>query len=176
MPYEPSFDANVRLGQRRRLRSKTAANADHGYPKRPLRTLQAHRISMHKVREANLKQRAEFREMRKHAIQLLSMQPPVGAFDVSEQGEICHFQHPHLSHKIVALNGQSSVIYCRHCGSWSARDRLRHLGLPCLKLKDGNRHKLRLLQCGIMPKPEARIPSHLKLRYGRAGRRRKNRW
>ena len=159
-----------------RLWRKTAATANHGYTVRPLQNLQAHRISMHKVREDNLKQRAEFREMRKQAVQLLSMQPPGGAFDESEQGEIDYFQHPHPSHNIVALNGQSSVIYCRHCGSWSARDRLRHLGLPCLKLKDGNRHKLRLLQCGIMPKPEARIPSHLKLRYGRAGRRRKHRW
>jgi len=161
---------------RRRLRRKTEATADHGYTTRPLNNLQAHRVLMHKFKTAQKRQRAEIKAARNEAIELLAMQPPGGAFDQDEGYQAEPGQQPHPSHRIIALEGNSTTIFCKHCGSWSKSDRLKHLALPCQPSDNGKRHSLRLLQCGVMPKEGATIPMHLKLRYGRQGRRRKSRW
>ena len=159
---------------RTRLSCKTAATANHGYTTRPLQSLQEHRVHMHQFKKAKQRQRAELRAARQQAIELLAMQPPSGAFVGEVETDIGPIQSPHPSHRILALEGSSSTIYCRQCGAWSARTKLRHLAARCTPLKDGSRHNLRLLQCGVMPAPFANIPSHLKKVHRRRGR--KSRW
>ena len=153
---------------------RSAAAADHGYTARPLQNLQEHRVHMHKFKKAQQRHRAELKAARQQAIELLAMQPPSGAFGGEVETDTGPMQNPHPSHRILALEGSSSTIYCRNCGSWSARSKLRHLAARCAPLKDGSRHNLRLLQCGVMPAPLAKIPSHLKKVHRRRGR--KSRW
>ena len=167
---------NTELGgtRRRRLHRKTAATADHGYTARLLQKLQDHRVHMHKFKSAQQKQRAEIKIARRNAIELLAMQPPPGAFGGEVELDTGQIQNPHSSHRILGFEGNSSTIYCRNCGAWAARAKLRLLAGRCTPLKEGNRHNLRLLQCGIMPAPLARIPAHM--RNVRTRRGRKSRW
>ena len=159
---------------RRRLRYKTAACANHGYTARALQKLQEHKVKMFQFKKAQTFQKSENKSARLDAIKLLAMQPPPGAFGEDERHEVGPITNPHPSHRIIALKGSSSTIYCRNCGAWAARERLQLLAAACAPLKVGNRHNLRLLQCGVMPSPSAKIPSHLKQVHRRRGRR--SRW
>ena len=153
---------------------KTAATASHGYTTRPLLNLHDHKVQRHQLKQAQQSQRAEIKAARQEAIKLLAMQPPPGAFGENEDHDIGPISNPHPSHRILALEGSSSTIYCRNCGAWAARAKLRLLAGVCTPLKNGNRHNLRLLQCGVMPAPLAKIPSHLKKVHRRRCRR--SRW
>ena len=157
--------------RRRRLHRKTAAAADHGYTTRPLQSLQEHKVHMHHFKKAQQSQRIESRAARNEAIKLLAMQPPPGAFVGEVELDSGPIQNPHPSHRILALQGSCSTIYCRNCGAWAARAKLRLLAEACKPLQNGSRHSLRLLQCGVMPAPKAHIPPQLLKK-----RRRKSRW
>ena len=143
---------------------------------RPLLKRAEAKVKRHQFQMKQKKRQAEIKAARKVAIQLLAMQAPAGAFAENERDEVGEFDLPHSSHKILALQGEGDTIYCKRCGCWSAKVKLRHLASPCLGMKAGNKSSLRLLECGVMPSPGATIPSHLKLRYGSRQRRRKSRW
>ena len=161
-------------GIRTRLRNKTKASLAPGYPLRPLLKRAEHKIKMNQMKLAKRKRKAEFKQARIRAIELMSMQPPPSALAREERDEIGNFEIPHSSHRIVTMHGCSEIIFCKVCCCWSAKTKLRLLALPCQNLKTGN-SSLRLLECGVMPGPQARIPSHLKKRHC-STRRRRSRW
>ena len=105
----------------------------------------------------------------------MAMQAPIGAFDEEDRAEIEILEHPHPSHRILSMHGSGDIIFCKQCGYWSARVKLRLLAQPCRGLKEGNKSNLLLLECGVMPAPDARVPPHLKFKHQRRGRR-KSRW
>ena len=152
---------------------KTKAVLAPGYPQRALLKLSEHRIRQYKRKLAMKKQKAEYKAARHRAIELLSWQAPTGTFAADEWIEAGLIEHPDPSHRIVALHGQSDTIFCKRCGWWSARAKLRLLATPCQGLKDGDRSSLRLLECGVMPSPGAKVPQHFKKVHARKGRRRR---
>jgi len=162
--------------KRRRLHGKTNPS-ETGYTVRPLLKKGEHKIKMQQWKVKKRKQEAELKAARKRAVEMLAWQAPIGAFDENERGEVSPLMSPHASHRILALQGGGNTIYCKQCGYWSSRVKLRHLANPCVGLQTGNRSTLRLLECGIMPAPKANIPANLKLRHGCSHRRRrKSRW
>ena len=139
--------------------------------------LTEYKLRKYKVKEAKRIQDLKFQKVRKYAVGLMAMQPPAGAFDEDEWTEPGTIVHPHPSHRIAALHGKGDTIFCKNCGCWASKASLKLLAEPCHGLKVGSKHTLRLLECGVMPSLEARIPPHLKLRHTKRGRRRrKARW
>ena len=165
---------DVSTSSRRRLRSKTAPEFAKGYPARALLKISEYRIQMHKLKLAKMKQRAEFKKARTRAIELLAMSAPSGAFAADEQTEFGEIELPHYSHHNSKLQGGSDTIFCRSCGLWSCRAKLRGLAKRCQGLQRGSKSTLRLLQCGVMPGPHARLPPHMKKVFNRLGRRRRS--
>ena len=141
------------------------------YPQRPLLKLKEFRIRKHQLQVAKRKKESEARALRAQSIELLSRQAPVAAFELEERTDLGEFQIPHFTHRILALNGNSDTIYCKACGWWSSRLRLRGLALRCQGLHEGNRSSLRMLECGVVPGLNAKIPPHLTKR-----RQRESRW
>ena len=133
-------------------------------------------IKRHQYNLKVKKRQAELRAARANVIEFMSLQPPIGALDIDEGSAVGHFDLPHASHRILALQGNGDTIFCKRCGCWSSRVKLRLLAEPCHGLKNGNRSSLRLLECGIMPGPDAQIPSHLKLPQCSSRRRKRGRW
>ena len=123
---------------------------------------------------AKAKQVKELKAARLNAIELLSRQPPSGAFAESERGYEGTIVNPHPSHYIKALHGDNDTMCCKSCGCWASKVKLRLLAVPCRGIKDGNKSTLRLLECGIMPTVGATILAHLKKRHGGQGK--KCRW
>ena len=158
-----------------RLNRKTHPSNAPAYPARKLLKLSEFRIRKFNVNKAKAMREKQGRNVRMKAIELMARQPPPGAFEDDEWVTDDPITHPHASHRIVTLHGDSDTIFCKSCGYWSARASLKLLAKQCQGLKEGSKSKLRLLECGVRPGPEAVIPSHLKKRHGRKGRR-KSRW
>ena len=116
------------------------------------------------------KAKAEERAARESAIEWMAHQDHMGAF-ACDEGEAGEIVMPHATHRILALNRASDTIYCKQCGCWAARVKLKLLASPCRGLQPGSKSTLRLLECGVLPGPTARIPPQLVKR-----RRRKARW
>ena len=159
---------------RRRLKVKTNPR-ETGYTDRPLLKRAEFRIKKFQAQIKIKKRQAEMKAARKIAIELMSRQAPGGAFDEHENEVSEILEHPHPSHRIQSMHGGGDIIFCKNCSYWSARTKLRLLSEPCRGLKDGNKSKLRLLECGVQPGPDARVPPHLKIKHQRKGRRR-SRW
>ena len=159
---------------RKRLWQKTAPAAT-GYPERALLKASEFRILKYKYKLELKRQRAKFRKARIEAIELLSRGAPTGAFAADEWIEVGPNEQPHSQHKTVARHGPSDTIYCKRCGWWSAKAKLRLLATPCQGLKEGNRSSLRLLECGVMRNPGAKVPPQFKKTRSRKGRTRR-RW
>ena len=173
---ETDRDDNARgSGQRRRLQVKTNPDGT-GYTLRPLLKRAEYLIKKQQAKKKIRKLQLEAKAVRKRAIELLSMQAPLSAFDESELEGSYIAEHPHQSHRINALHGNNQIIFCKQCGHWSASSRLKLLAKPCSGLKGSNRSNLRLLECGVMPALNAKIPTHLKKVHAAKGRRRKSRW
>ena len=171
---ETDRDDNARgSGQRRRLQVKTNPDGT-GYTLRPLLKRAEYLIKKQQAKKKIRKLQLEAKAVRKRAIELLSMQAPLSAFDESELEGSYIAEHPHQSHRIVALNGQGSTIFCKRCGHWSSKSKLRLLAQECPGLQTGMRSTLRLLECGVVPAHGAKLPSHLKKVHTRFGRRRKS--
>ena len=65
----------------------------------------------------------------------------------------------HLSHTMKRMHGSEQVVYCSVCSYWQKTKKVTAALLaPCEAIKRSNWSKLRLLQCGVMPGPGARIP------------------
>ena len=143
---------------------------------RPLLKRAEYQIKKQIAHKKSRKQQLEAKAARKRAIELMAMQAPPSAFNDQDFEVSSIAEHPHQSHRIIALHGQSQTIYCKNCGHWSASSRLKLLARPCSGLKGGNRSNLRLLECGVMPAKMAKIPAHLKKVHAMRGRRRKSRW
>ena len=111
--------------KRIRLRVKTDASPATGYPARELLKLNEYRIRQYQRKLAKKKQETEYRIARSNAIELLSRQAPIGTFALDERIDTGPIEHPDPSHRIVALHGQSDIIFCKRCGWWSARATLR---------------------------------------------------
>ena len=175
MSFPEEFEDTFNIPRRTRLRVKTHPSMAPAYPSRKLLRLQEYRIRRFNLKQAKAKIDIQVKKVRMEAIELMARQPPAGAFEEDEWTAEKPTIHPHASHRITALHGNSDTIFCKWCGYWSARANLKLLAKPCQGLKEGSRSTLRLLECGVRPGPEALIPSHLKKRHGRKGRR-KSRW
>ena len=163
--------------KKKRLYGKTHPSLAPAYPKRALLKLSEYRLRRYKFKEAKRVHDRKLKKLRCQAVGLMAMQPPTGAFADEEWNEPGAIVNPHPSHRIAALHGRDETIYCKSCGCWASKVSLKLLAEPCQGLKASSRHTLRLLECGVKPGLEARIPSHLKLRHARKGRRRcKGRW
>ena len=149
-----------------RLRAKTNANNAPAYTLRPLLKKGDYRIKAAKLKAINRLHKASLKAIRIQSIKLLVQQPQEFHSDSIPiwNGEC---ETPHPSHYIFALNGHATTIYCKQCGLWSKRAKLRMLAAPCHGVKNGNSSQLRLLQCGVQTGPNARIPAHLKRHRGR---------
>ncbi len=77
----------------------------------------------------------------------------------------CWDAHP--SHEVAAPS--PALLFCRHCGAWSAGHRVRGLAKQC-RGAVGHRGNLRLLTLGIAPVKGARVPAECK-RAGSRGTR-----
>ena len=175
-PSEFENDGNERgAGQRRRLIAKTHPEGT-GYTLRPLLKRAEYQIKKQIAHKKSRKQQLEAKAARKRAIELMAMQAPPSDFNDQDFEVSIIAEHPHQSHRIIALHGRSQIIFCKNCSHWSASSRLKLLAKPCSGLKGGNRSNLRLLECGVMPAKKATIPMHLKKVHARRGRRRKSRW
>ena len=165
------------FSKRKRLHVKSHPSLAPAYPKRALLKMTDFKLRRFQVKEAKRLQDAKFKKVRSQAVEMMAMQPPSGAFDEDEWTEPGHIINPHPSHRIAALHGKEGTIFCKRCGCWASKVGLRLLAEPCHCLKESSKHTLRLLECGVMPSLEARIPAHLKLRHASRGRRgRKARW
>ena len=175
MNFPEEFEDTFNLPKRTRLKVKTHPSMAPAYPARRLLKLQEYRIRRFNIKQAKAKVDKQIKKVRMKAIELMARQPPAGAFEEDEWVAEDPIIHPHASHRISALHGSSETIFCKRCGYWSSKASLRLLAEPCQGLKEGSKSTLRLLECGVMPGPEALIPPHLKKRHGRKGRR-KSRW
>ena len=156
--------------KRRRLREKTLPAAAPGFPQRALLRASDYKVKRAKLKKEQLAQRSGLKQVRSQVIQLLARQAPYTE-EQDDDPAALPLETPHPSHYIAAMPGNSSVIWCKACACWSLRQKLRGLAIGCKGLKVGNRSTLRLLQCGVIPKQNARLPpSEVKIR------RRKSRW
>ena len=168
---DPPGHEEAQATKRRRLKNKTAPVSVPAFPQRALLRQADFKIRSAKLKKAQIEQRKGQRATRRAAVDLLARQAEKIEDDSDEEVAAVPFQTPHASHHIAALHGSERVIWCRSCAAWSLSERLRGLARPCRGLKEGSRHTLRLLQCGVRPGPNARIPpQHIKMR------RRKGRW
>ena len=106
------------------------------------------------------KAKAEQRAVRKEAIGTMAQLEHIGAFGWDE-GEVGEIVIPHATHRILALNRVSDTIYCKQCGCWAARVKFSLVASPCRGLQPGSKSTLRLLECGVLPGPKARVPPQL---------------
>ena len=121
---------SIAEGKKRRLNKKTSPG-EVGYTMRPLLKRAEAQIKRHQYKVKLKKQQAALKAARAQAIALMAMQAPVAAFDIEERSEVGHFNLPHESHKIIALHGGGGTIYCKRCGYWSAKLKLKLLAEPC---------------------------------------------
>ena len=156
---------------KRRLRTKTNPSQAPGFPTRELLKLGEFRIRQHKLKKAKAKRDTERRAVRQRAIELLARQPPGAAMDIDEWSFDGPITNPHSSHRILALHGNSDTIFCKNCSCWASKAKLRLLATPCQGIRVGSKSTLRLLECGVLPIAGAKLPTHLKKRHGRIGRR-----
>ena len=69
---------------------------------------------------------------------------------------------PHFTHELKRMISDPNVLFCNRCGLWSKDLRHSRLHLECaLPIKPGNKRSLRLLQHGIKPTKDARMPIEL---------------
>ena len=130
-----------------------------------------YRIRKHKLKKAAAKRETERKAVRQRAIELLSRQPPGAAIDIDERSFEGPLNNPHSSHRILALHGNSDTIFCKNCSCWASKAKLKLLAIPCQGIKVGSKSTLRLLECGVLPIAGAKLPTHLKKRHVRKGRR-----
>ena len=156
---------------RKRLSTKTPAAQALGYPLRALMKAHEFKVRKAQLKEIKRKRNQEWKAARLAAVNLLSQQADLSNVfpDFEDRSWSC--QLPHASHRITSLHGDGDTIYCKLCGLWSKRSKLKGLARPCHGILNGNCGHLRLLECGVMPAPGARIPPRF-----RRKRRRKGRW
>ncbi len=118
-----------------------------------------------------LAQQLAFKKVRTRAIELLAEQAELPCSYDETESIPAPCELPHVSHHITQLEGNSEVIWCKVCGHWSQRAKLRNLAVGCEGLKSGLAATMRLLQCGVRPAPKATIPPRLLKK-----RRKKGRW
>ena len=156
--------------KRRRLRQKASPTVVPAFPQRALLRSAECKVRKAQLKKAQLAQRKTYRSVHAQAVELLSKQVPLHR-DVNDDNVLLPLQTPHPSHWITTMNGDSNVIWCKSCGCWSLSQKLRGLAEGCKGLAVGQRSTLRLLQCGVRPGPNARLPpKDVKVR------RRKGRW
>ena len=156
---------------RRRLYIKTAPQNAPAYPERALLKKSEYRIAKGKLKEAHRKEWLSYKAVRSQAVAAMANQTEIGGSQSDYLSQVASCQAPHPSHHITAMAQSRDVNFCRVCACWSLRLKLRGLASRCEGLKAGKASTLRLLQCGVRPAPEARLPpQHVKIR------RRKCRW
>ena len=157
---------------RRRLRIKTVPTDAPGYPQRSLLTKADWRIQKGKLKEAQRKEWAKYKSARAEAVAALAKQTEHRSSWESEQvTAAANYQMPNPSHHITVMQVSRDIIYSKACACWSLRSKLKGLAGRCVGLKSGNASTIRLLQCGVKPEPEARLPPRQVKR-----RHRKSRW
>ena len=157
--------------KKRRLRAKTNPVTVPAFPLRALVKAKDFKVLNSKLKQAKLEQRRQMKSNGAKVINLLAKQMLSHNVDDEIDVAAVPLQTPHFTHYISALAGNSNAILCKACACWSLSEKLRGLASPCNGMKVGNKSTLRLLQCGVMPGPQARLPLNaVKLR------RRKNRW
>ncbi len=185
----------IRVGAKRvRLSSKTspARAAELGYPQprtegqsdddEGLVTQGAAAAARARIRVLKATHRQRVKEARSRAWEAYARQPDFVFFGsdspAGSSGDVirdpaapapvvpgCWDAHP--SHDVAAPS--PTLLFCRHCGAWSAGHRVRGLAKQC-KGAVGHRGNLRLLTLGIAPVRGARVPAELK-RAGSRGTR-----
>ena len=86
-----------------------------------------------------------------------------------DQFEPDQAERAHGTHTMVKMAGSDEVLFCNVCSYWQKHKRLTAaLREPCEPIKRGNWSKLRLLECGVMPGPGARLPSSMARAKGTA--------
>ena len=158
------------LTKKRRLRAKIAPAAVPAFPRRALLKRLEYQVRKSKLKKAQLEQRNAQKEIRRKAVELLSKQVEANTGDSDDDVAAVPLQSPHPSHHITTLASSKEVIWCKACACWSLRSKLRGLAARCEGMKLGKRSSLRLLQCGVMPAPKARIPPALLKKRARKGR------
>ena len=87
----------------------------------------------------------------------------IDRFDHSDEVQVNHsiVDAVHFSHNILHVHGHPNAFYCDRCGAWSVGGSLRNLSEVCVGLVvQAHKFQLRLLQCGVIPTPGAKIPAH----------------
>ena len=133
-------------------------------------------IASNKRKLEDRKAKSNAKRIKSEAIELLGRQPELLQVqaDVEVQPDQMEIdwadkEQPHLSHTMVRMNGGRDVLYCSVCSYWLKNKRLTaSLRQPCEALKRSNWSKLRMLQCGVMPGPGARLPPSMARAKGTA--------
>ena len=111
-------------------------------------------------------------ELLAHQLELRQVQPQLD--EVPVQPDEVEFvqsegERAHLSHTMKKMHGSEQVVYCSVCSYWQKTKKVTAALLaPCEDIKRSNWSKLRLLQCGVMPGPGARLPAGMARAKGTA--------
>ena len=77
----------------------------------------------------------------------------------------CAGEGIHESHTIKQVHDHPHAFFCDKCGAWSIGKSLRGLSAVCSgSIAKCRVFQHRLLQCGVIPTPGARIPQHARKR------------
>ena len=159
-PSANEFQDEVEPFQFRRLYRKTNAK-DTNYSNTALVCRSDFKVLQHLKRASMHEHKVAKGSARASAIRLLALQPELVSSQANSTSSSSTTSGPHHTHDITHLANDATIIYCRVCSAWSLRSKLKCLKSVCQGLKDGNRSRLRLLQCGVAPYPGAKMPSHL---------------
>ena len=85
---------------------------------------------------------------------------------VTVQATYSTIDQVHVSHDVKTVHNQPQAFFCDRCGAWSVGASLRSgLSSVCRgQVDQARKHQHRLLQCGVIPTPGARIPDNARKR------------
>jgi len=121
------------------------------------------------IKSKSKKTRTEAMELLGRQPELLTSQAEVEAQPDQVEIDWANKERPHITHTMIRMHGDGEVLFCSVCSYWLKNKRLTaSLRNPCEALKRSNWSKLRMLQCGVMPGPGARLPPSMARAKGTA--------
>ena len=149
---------------------KTSAAETVGLPLAPQVTKQEQRRLKGIEKERKRKQVIEDNRARAKATRSVIDNPSLCHSAATEIGDDeVDILEPHCSHDIKQMQSHA-ITFCNNCGKWAFFNQHSQLALPCLEIKRGYKHTLRLLQNDVVPGEGAKLPASAKLKPGRKRR------